>query len=227
MMVQVDYTHVRFTDPLTDDPNYQGGTLTDNFDGKVLFNSFDNGRTWTPVQAIGFPAFMYPSIVNLKGNRMLFTYTVCEIPPAGTGSIYPHVGLQAIVVEEHDDGTLDFDCSRDVIVIDDSTPAAMRNAGGFGNTLQMPDGTFVPPLSYSMIDDDILELANRKEYLKEEVYNYWAGLQRTYPERYQDHVKDDPVLRELHLRRTFSAMFLYDQAANKGGIATGVVRWRF
>jgi hypothetical protein len=226
MLVRVDYTHVRFADPLTDDPNYGGGTLTDNFDGEVLFNSPDAGRTWTPVQAIGFPALMYPSIVNLEGNRMLFTYTVREIPPLGTGSIYPHVGLQAIVVEERDDGTLDFDFSRDVIVIDDSTPAAMRNAGGFGNTLQMPDGTFVTPFSYPLIDADILELANRKEYMKEEVYDYWAGLQKTYSDRYKDIVKDDPVLSELHLRRTFSALFLYGQAANKGGIATGVVRWK-
>lgn len=226
MLVRVDYTHVRFADPLTDDPNYGGGSLTDNFDGEVLFRSTDDGKTWTPVQAIGFPSLMYPSIVNLADNRMLFTYTVREIPPPGTGSIHPHVGLQAIVVEEHNDGTLDFDFSRDVIVIDDSTPAAMRNAGGFGNTLQMPDGTFVTPFSYPLIDDDILALANRKAYLQEEVYDYWASLQQTYPERYKDHVKDDPGLSELHLRRNFSALFLYGQAANKGGIATGVVRWK-
>lgn len=39
------------------------------------------------------------------------------------------------------------------------------------------------PFSYPLIDDDILDLANRKEYLKEEVYDYWAGLQKNYPER--------------------------------------------
>lgn len=82
------------------------------------------------------------------------------------------------------------------------------------------------PFSYPLIDDDILDLANRNEYPKEEVYDYWAGLQKTYSERYKDHVKDDPVLSELHLRRTFSALFLYGQAANKGGIATGMVRWK-
>ena len=127
MLVRVDYTHVRFSEPLADDPNYGGGTLTDNFDGEVLFTSIDDGRTWTPTQAIGFPALMYPSIVNLEDNRMLFTYTVREIPPPGTGSIYPHVGLQAIVVEEHDDGTLDFDFSRDVIVIRQYVTDARRH----------------------------------------------------------------------------------------------------
>lgn len=226
MLVRVDYGHVRFENPLAHDPQYEGGTLSDNFDGEVLFKSVDDGTTWVPVQAIGFPALMYPSIVNLEGNRMLLTYTVREIPPPGTGSIHPHVGVQAIVIEERDDGTLDFDFSRDVAVIDDSTPASMRNAGCFGNTLQMPDGTFVTPFSYPLIDADILELADRKEYLKEEVYDYWAGLQKTYSGRYKDIVKDDPALSELHLRRTFSALFLYGQAANKGGIATGVVRWK-
>lgn len=227
MLVRVDYTHVRFADPLAHDPDYGGGTLTDNFDGLVLFKSEDDARTWEPVRAVGFPSLMYPSIVNLADNRMLFSFTVREIPPAGTGSIHPHVGLQAIVIEERPDGTLDFDLSRDVIVIDDSTPAAMRNAGVFGNTLQMPDGTFVTPFSYPLIDADILELANRKEYLKEDVYDYWAGMQQTYSARYRDVViEGEPELSELHLRRTFSALFLYGQAANKGGIATGVVRWR-
>lgn len=200
--------------------------FADHTHPEEVFNSRDDGKTWTPVRAIGFPALMYPSIVNLEGNRMLLTYIVREIPPPGTGSIYPKVGIQAIVIEEREDGTLDFDFGRDVAVIDDSTPAAMRNAGGFGNTLQMPDGTFVPPFSYPLIDDDILELANRKEYLKEEVYDHWADLQKTYPGRFKDIMKDDPELSELHLRRSFSALFLYAQAANKGGIATAVVRWK-
>jgi len=31
---------------------------------------------------------------------------------------------------------------------------------------------------------------------------------------------------EFHLRRNFSALFLYAQCANKGGIATATVRWK-
>jgi hypothetical protein len=101
----------------------------------------------------------------------------------------------------------------------------MRNAGGFGNTLQLPDGALVTPFSYPLIDPEILEMADRKEYMKEEVFDYWASLQNTYSFRYRDIVREDPVLSELHLRRNFSALFLYGQAANKGGIATAVVRW--
>jgi hypothetical protein len=226
MLARVDYAHARFDEPLSGHRGYDGQAESDNFDGEVLFTSEDAGLTWIPVQAIGFPALMYPSIVNLEGNWMLFTYTVREIPPEGTGAIHPKVGIQAIVVEEEADGTLIFDFSRDVIVIDASTPNSMRNAGGFGNTLRMPDGTLVTPFSYPVIDPEILALADAKEYLKEEVYDYWASLQSTYSARYKDYLRDDPALTELHLRRTFSALFLYGHAANKGGIATGVVRWR-
>lgn len=225
MLSRVDFDFVRFAKPLPHDTNYQGGTQLDNFDGDVLFTSDDEGRSWKPLRAVGFPSLMYPSVVGLEDNRMLLTYTVREIPPEGSGSIHPRVGVQAIVIEEQDDGTIDFDFSRDVIVIDDCTPDSMRNAGCFGNTLRLPDGTFVTPFSYPLIDPEILDLADRKEYLKEEVFDHWASLQDTYAFRYKDIVKDDPVLSELHLRRNFSALFLYAQAAQKGGIATAVVRW--
>jgi hypothetical protein len=225
MLARVDFGTAHFSAPLPGDKAYIGGTGSDNFDGEVLFASEDDGWTWVPQRAVGFPTLMYPSIVNLADNHLLLTYTVREIPPEGSGSIYPRVGIQAIVAEEHNDGRIDFDFNRDVIVIDDSTPDSMRNAGGFGNTLQMPDGTFVTPFSYPLIAPDILELADRKEYMKEEVFDYWASLQNTYSFRYRDIVKDDLALNELHLRRNFSALFLYAQAANKGGIATAVVRW--
>ena len=225
MLSRVDFGYAHFSPPLPDDKAYGGGTGSDNFDGEVLFASEDNGRSWRPERAVGFPTLMYPSIVNLADNRLLLTYTVREIPPEGSGCIYPRVGIQAIAAEERGAGRIDFDFSRDVIVIDDSTPDSMRNAGGFGNTLQLSDGTLVTPFSYPLIDPEILEIADRKEYMKEEVFDYWASLQNTYSFRYRDIVREDPVLSELHLRRNFSALFLYGQAANKGGIATAVVRW--
>lgn len=225
MLSRVDFDFARFDEALPYDTEYVGGTGLDNFDGEVLFTSSDEGQTWEPQRAVGFPALMYPSIVPLDDHRMLLTYTVREIPPAGSGSIHPRVGIQAIVVEESEDGTMDFDFARDVVILDDCTPDAMRNAGGFGNTLRLPDGTFVTPFSYPLIDPDILELANQKEYLKEEVFDHWASLQDTYSFRYRDIAKDDPVMSELHLRRNFSALFLYAQAGQKGGIATAVVRW--
>ncbi|MCF7688296.1 MAG: glycoside hydrolase [Cephaloticoccus sp.] len=225
MLARVDFGFARFANPLSHDPGFQGGTESDNFDGEVLFTSADSGSTWTPVRAVGFPSLMYPSIVPLDDGRMLLTYTVREIPPEGSGCIHRKVGIQAIIINEQADGTIEFDFSRDVAVIDDCTPDSMRNAGCFGNTLRLPDGTFVTPFSYPLIEADILALAERKEYLKEEIFDYWASLQNTYSSRYKDFVREDPALTAMHLRRNFSALFLYGQAANKGGIATAVVRW--
>ena len=226
MLSRVDFNYVVFDNPLPYDPKYGYKTHLDNFDGEILFESRDNGLTWEPLRAVGFPSMMYPSIVNIDDNRMLFTYTVREIPPEGTGCIHPKVGVQAIIIEEISDGSVEFNISGDVIIIDDCTPASMRNAGCYGNTIMLDDGTFLTPFSYPLIDDDILELADRKEYMKQEVFDYWADMQDTYTYRYKDFINDDPKLTELYLRRAFSAMFLYGHCANKGGIATAVVKWK-
>lgn len=164
---------------------------------------------------------------NLDGGKMLFTYTVREIPPEGTGCVYPKVGVQAIVMEENPDGSIEADLNHDVIVIDDSTPDSMRNAGCFGNTILLPDGNFLTPFSYPLIDPEILELADNKEHMKEDVFDHYANMQDTYTYRYRDFLMDDPALTELYLKRSFSALFLYAHCANKGGIATAAVRWQF
>lgn len=226
MLTRVDYDYAVFDSPLPYGSSDGGKTGLDNFDGEVLFESIDAGLTWTPLRAVGFPSLMYPSIVNLEDNKMLFTYTVREIPPKGSGCIHPKVGVQAIVIEEKSDGIIDFDLSRDVVVIDDCTPNSMRNAGCYGNSIMLDDGSLLTPFSYPLIDDDILEMADNKEYMKQEVFDYYASLQNTYNYRYKDFLNDDPRLTELYLRRAFSAMFLYAQCANKGGIATAVVKWK-
>ena len=82
MMSRVDYDYAVFDNPLPFLPAGGGGTKLDNFDGEVLFESKDSGLTWLPVRALGFPSLMYPSIVNLDEGKMLFTYTVREIPPS-------------------------------------------------------------------------------------------------------------------------------------------------
>jgi hypothetical protein len=226
MLSRVDFSFAAFDSPLPFDPQFERKTGSDNFDGEVLFESKDDGMTWEPIQAVGFPALMYPSILSLSSSRMLMTYTVREVPPEGSGCIHPKVGVQAIVVEEKEDGSMDFDFSQDVIVIDDCTPSSMRNAGCFGNTIKTRDGVFLTPFSYPLIDEEILKLADNKAYLDEATYDHYASMQNTYSSRYKDFVHEDPELTELHLRRNFSALFLYAQCANKGGIATAAVRWK-
>lgn len=226
MLARLDYTKIKFKEKIACMPEYDRETGLDQFDGEILFESKDNGLTWEPLRAVGFPALMYPSIVNLKGNKQLFTYTVREIPPEGTGCIYPKVGVQAIIIEEKKDGFMDFNFQEDVIIIDDCTPRSQRNAGCFGNTIQLADGTLVTPYSFPKIDSEILELANNKEFLKPEVFNKYAEMQTTYSFRYEDFINEDKDLMEMNLQRCFSAMFLYAQCVNKGGIGTRVARWK-
>jgi hypothetical protein len=225
MLARLDYTRIRLTRPLAHDPHYSRHTGLDQLDGEILFESPDGGVSWQPVRAVGFPALMYPSMVDLGGHRQLFSYTVREVPPDGMGCIHPRVGVQAIVVEEGSDGVLDFDLSRDVVVIDDCTPASQRNAGCFGNTLRLADGTFVTPYSFPKIDPEILALADSKAYMRQEVFDEYASRQTAYSFRYADLVRPDPELTEMLLRRSFSALFLYAQCMNLGGIGTRVARW--
>lgn len=209
MLTRVDYTYARFEDKLPSLPEYSGGTGLDNFDGLILMESEDLGLSWKPLRAVGFPGLMYPSVVNLPDNKMPLTYTVREIPPPGTGCLHPRLGLQAVFFEETDTGSFQFHFDRDVIVLDDCTPSSMRNAGVFGNTVMLEDSTLVSPFSYPFIDPEILRLADEKAYLDPKVFDHYAAMQSVYPWRYEDHVKDDPALSELYLRRQFSALFLY------------------
>lgn len=226
MLARLDYTQVRFDRDLPHLPDYHRKTGLDQFDGEVLFEADDDLTRWRPLRALGFPALMYPSIVDLAGPRQLFTFTVREIPPAGTGSVYPKVGVQAAFVEEQADGFMDFRLAEDLVIIDDSTPASQRNAGCFGNTIMTAKGTLVTPYSFPKIDEEILRLADDRAYLDPVVFNRYAEMQNTYSFRYEDFVQDDKELMEMMLRRCFSALFLYAQCANKGGIGTRVVRWR-
>jgi hypothetical protein len=225
MLSRLDYTRISFRSPVPCMPEYQRATGLDNFDGEVLFEASDDWRCWTPVRAVGFPALMYPSIVDLGGSRQLFTYTVREIPPAGTGCVYPKVGVQAAIINERPDGFMAFGLDEDVIVIDDSTPASQRNAGCFGNTIRLQDGAMLTPYSFPKLDAEILQLANDKAYLDPAIFNHYAEMQADYTFRYEDFVNEDRELMELNLRRSFSALFLYARCANKGGIGTRVVRW--
>ncbi|MCK5812144.1 MAG: exo-alpha-sialidase [Clostridiales bacterium] len=226
LLSRVDYAYANFTKKLPGNKGTMNETFLDNFDGELLLESLDNGKTWQPLQAVGFPALMYPSVVNLEDNNHLLTYTVREIPPKGSGCIHRKVGVQAIIFKELPNGNFFFDFSNDVIILDDCTPDSMRNAGCFGNTLMLDDNTLITPFSYPKIDQDILKIANNKGYLQQEVFDYYANAQTTYDWRYKDFIRKSKELMELHLRRSFSALFLYAGCMNKGGIGTRIIKWK-
>lgn len=219
MLSRMDLAYVRFDSPLPFAQKMEK-TGIDHYDGEILFESTDNGITWKPLRAVGFPALMYPGVVNLPDGRLLVNYTVREVPPDGTGAVHPRIGMQAVLVEEQADGFMDFSMSNDVIIIDDKTNGNLTSGGGFGRTVMLHDGTLVTPYSYMWADEDVIAMVENEDYLKKEVYNKYGSM-LTNPLTFEQHKKT-----KEQLRFDFATMWGFHQLMNKGGIRTDVVRWK-
>lgn len=111
----------------------------------MLWESTDDGKTWSKHREHGtFGTYgeMYPRFLTLSGGRLLLTFTVRSNPTDGH-----ELGLRAILSK---DKGRTWDFSHDRIVISDVNQGA--SGGGFGNTIQLPDGTLVSVYSYRGTD---------------------------------------------------------------------------
>lgn len=112
----------------------------DPTDRMALFRSTDEGATWTLEGAVGdYYGQMYPALLRLGAGQLLFTFTDrgLEVP----------LGIEAVLGSEQSDGfTLNFTTDR--ILLDTQTPTDQPSGGGFGNTLQLADGTLITAYSY-------------------------------------------------------------------------------
>jgi len=106
----------------------------------VVFQSTDEGRTWSNKKDLGTYGEMYPSILKLQDGRLLLTYTV--------RALSPRIGVRAALGYEDENG-LHFDFENDVIIIEAKSPEGAYSGGGFGNTVQNADGTLVTPYTYT------------------------------------------------------------------------------
>src|SRR5207244_1123920 len=97
--------------------------------------SRDGGKTWRLQPEMGNNyGEHYQALLRLQDGRMLLTFTV--------RALRPPLGVQAVLGVEKDNGfVLDF--KQDRLVLDDKTPANQPSGGGFGNTVQLKDGTLV------------------------------------------------------------------------------------
>ena len=110
----------------------------------IVLCSDDHGHSWQVHGNMGDYGTMYPSIVRLQDGRLLLTYTVrsLDLP----------LGVRAVVGEETEDG-FSFSFEHDIMIIDGKTPEGNLSGGGFGNTIQLNDGTLVTPYSYRNADN--------------------------------------------------------------------------
>lgn len=131
-------------------PMEDGRTVPSGFDHverMLRCESTDNGQTWSELRDHGDYGMMYPRIIRLQDDRLLMTFTQ-------RGVFYP-IGLQAILSQ--DDGeTWDFEADR--IIIEGKTPWGMVSGGGFGNTVQLADGTLVSCYTYRAADNELSTL---------------------------------------------------------------------
>ncbi len=114
----------------------------DNVDRTMLTRSADQGLTWTCLEDFSDYGQMYPRICVLRDGRWLLTFTQ-------RGVTYPF-GLRATI--SYDEGTT-WNLHYDQIIIDGFTPWEAASGGGFGNTLQLDDGSLVSCYSYRGSDD--------------------------------------------------------------------------
>jgi len=113
----------------------------DGIDRMLCTESTDNGRTWSELCDLGDYGMHYPRVVQLQDGRLLMTFT--------QRALYYPIGLQAVLSY---DGGETWDFNSDRIIIEGKTPWGMPSGGGFGNTLQLDDGTLISCYTYAGAD---------------------------------------------------------------------------
>lgn len=135
-LVRVDSNEM----PIKDRPIKAGNDQADHF---ILFSSGNVGKTFDRIRDFGDYGEMYMSLLRLRDQRLLLTFTVRDLKPP--------LGVRALIGTETDDG-FEFDFAQDRIMLDTKTPVGTPQGGGFGPTVQLDDGTLVT--SYSYRDND-------------------------------------------------------------------------
>ncbi len=136
-LVRVDSNEL----PIRDRPIKAGNDQADHF---ILFSSSDRGRSFDRIRDFGDYGEMYMSLLRLRDQRLLLTFTVRDLNPP--------LGVRALIGTETDDG-FEFDFAHDRIMLDTRTPIGKYQGGGFGPTVQLDDNTLVTSYSYRGDDD--------------------------------------------------------------------------
>jgi len=110
---------------------------SDQCDRMMWTVSTDFGATWGQVTDFFDYGQMYPRVLKLADGRLLMTFT--------QRGLKPPFGLRAIM--SYDDGAT-WNLDDDQLIIDGFTAWGYASGGGFGNTVQLADGSLVSCYSY-------------------------------------------------------------------------------
>ena len=146
---------------------------SDEGDGLILMESFDEGYTWKVLRGVGISGMMYPSVYVLDDHRFILQYTMRIVPGEETGYPYRHMGVHAIIVTEKEDGTFDMDFNHDLLIIDDRTPDYSTQGGGFGMIIPLADGTLLSPYSYKELTPKLADDILNKRWKDREYMEYF------------------------------------------------------
>ena len=113
-------------------------TGNDHCDRTMWTRSTDGGRTWSQVTDFSDYGQMYPRALKLKDGRLLLTLTQRGMDPP--------FGLRAVI--SYDDGD-SWNLNEDHLIIEAFTPFGETSGGGFGNTVQLPDGSLATCYSWN------------------------------------------------------------------------------
>lgn len=177
----------------------------DSIDGLMLLESPDEGLNWYPVRGLGYLGMMYPSIQYINDRDFLLTYTKRT---ATTYSPYPHMGVQAILGRELEDGSFEFDFENDIIIIDDRTPDYSENGAGYGITQMFSDGRLITPYSYRINNQALDHLLSTGAF---DSYDLFLSYYEHTRQRYKCPTEDHFINGSFDLRRHLISCFAYEK----------------
>lgn len=192
----------------------------DQTTGILMLESEDEGLSWKPVRGLGYRGMMYAGVAYYNDRDFILTYTQRV---SSTDSPYPHIGVQAVLGHENDDGTFDIDFEHDVIIIDDRTPDYSTEGGCFGVTRVLPDGSFITPYSYRVNTKELDQKLQDGTFASDETF--WHYFETT---GMHAHCPNYEVFRDATndlKKHIIVACFGKERAESR--LLTGVLRWGF
>ncbi len=200
------------------DFDFSNASTIDRYDIEIIFESKDNGRSWSPHSAIPLVGCMYPSVCDIGGGKYLLTFTK-RVPSHGL-----ELGVYACFLEEQEDGLMKADIENDLIVISQRTQPYLQSGGGFGNTLLLDDGSLITPYSYYHAVPEIDALMKSGDFRNQETYTLYRERALPYYRRWVTPLTWESFVKQDLAMQTH--WFLGScQVLNLCGPATEVARW--